>query len=187
MAGDEPSTSAPATTSPPSSSSGSGSLSEQLATVTQVQAQASAAMDSAIQATTRALGAAVALALQQGKEAKAMGCAAWKEGQAYVDQGLAQAQALENEAVAHIKTGVLTVASLPTYILYPTLGVTTMLALPFTRRALYNMTLGRLRTPESIARASQGRVEGLKGKLDEVSSEAQKLAERMRSAEEEMR
>lgn len=61
------------------------------------------------------------------------------------------------------------------------------LVLPWTRRVLYNNTLGRFRSVEGIAKACEGRVGGLKSTLGEVQGQAKELAERARVAEEEMR
>lgn len=44
-----------------------------------------------------------------------------------------------------------------------------------TRRLLYRATLGRLRSPENIIKGSEGKVEGLKGKMDDYTQEAKKL------------
>jgi hypothetical protein len=54
-----------------------------------------------------------------------------------------------------------------------------------TRRWLYRTTLGRLRSAENILASSEGRVDGLKVKATDLRSEADKLVQRMRTAEEE--
>lgn len=162
-------------------------LSEARQAIENLKDSANYASDAAIKSTTQALAVAISMGLQQFNETRKVACQLWKEGQAYVDSGVAQIKQAEDAAVSSIKSSVATAAALPAYCTYPAIGLGTLLLLPATRRAMYNATIGRLRSPEAIAKTSAGRVEGLKTKLEEVSGEAQKLSERMRAAEEEMR
>ncbi|PNW77622.1 hypothetical protein CHLRE_10g444800v5 [Chlamydomonas reinhardtii] len=106
------------------------------------------------------------------------------EGKVFVDQGLDQLKQAENAAIAYIKLGLDVVHSNP-YVSYPVLVTGGLLLLPTTRRLLYRATLGRLRSPENIIKGSEGKVEGLKGKMDDYTQEAKKLHDRMVAAEEE--
>lgn len=44
-----------------------------------------------------------------------------------------------------------------------------------TRRMLYRSTMGRLRNPDAVYKTSEGRVEGLRSKVEEFANESKKL------------
>jgi hypothetical protein len=175
---------APRVDQPSSSATG---INDILQSLSELRRNAASTMDNLFLATAHSLSSGAALAMHQAKELKGLGCKLKKDGEAVVDVGLGQLKEAEDAVIANIKAGMAVTASLPTYVTYPALGIATFLILPWTRSMLYNATIGRLRSPESIASASAGRVEGLRSKLEEVSSEAQKLQAKMQAAEEQMR
>lgn len=107
-------------------------------------------------------------------------------GKAYVDEGLAQFQAVESQAFGQLKGAIELVAGSSPYVTYPALTLGALLVLPPTRLLLYRWTLGRLRSPDAVFKSSEGRVEGLRSTLEQYANESKKLQERMVAAEEEM-
>ncbi|KAG2495417.1 hypothetical protein HYH03_006364 [Edaphochlamys debaryana] len=105
-------------------------------------------------------------------------------GTAYANHGLDQLKAVEDATVAEIRRGLDVVHANP-YVSYPLLATGGMLLLPGTRRLLYRATLGRLRSVDNILKGSEGKVEGLRVKMGDFSSEAKKLQERLAVAEDE--
>lgn len=71
------------------------------------------------------------------------------------------------------------------YVAYPLFGSAAVLALPPTRRLMYKVTLGRFRSPESIASSSAQRLESISSQMTGYTSEVTKLQTRLQTAEEE--
>lgn len=104
--------------------------------------------------------------------------------QGYVDVGTAHASAAHDAAFDALKHGIEYCATNP-YIAYPVAATAALFALPPVRRRLYAATLGRFRTPESVAKAAAGRLEMLQSQATGVGAEATKLQARLTAAEEE--
>ncbi|EFJ46208.1 hypothetical protein VOLCADRAFT_93417 [Volvox carteri f. nagariensis] len=96
------------------------------------------------------------------------------QGKGYIGYGLCQLKRAEDAAIAEIKCGLELVQSNP-YLSYPLLTTGSLMLLPVTRRFLYRATLGRLRSPDNILKGCEGKVEGLRVKMADYSTEAKKL------------
>ncbi|GLI66468.1 hypothetical protein VaNZ11_010311 [Volvox africanus] len=105
-------------------------------------------------------------------------------GKGYINYSLCQLKKAEEAVITEIKCGLNFVQNNP-YVSYPLLATGSLLLLPGTRRLLYRATLGRLRSAENILKGSEGKVEGLRVKMADYTTEAKKLTERMVAAEEE--
>lgn len=143
--------------------------------------------DAALGTAAQSLAYGTSVLLGQAQEGKALACQAYKAGKQHVDAGLHEAAMAEEFVVSSLKSGIAAAALAPTYVTYPALAISTFMVLPWTRRILYNNTLGRFRSVDAIAQLCEGRVSGLKGTLEEVQAQSKELAEKARMAEDEMR
>mmetsp|Transcript_14516 Transcript_14516/g.31582 ORF Transcript_14516/g.31582 Transcript_14516/m.31582 type:complete len:237 (+) Transcript_14516:100-810(+) len=152
----------------------------------QAAADAQKTLNEGISVVSKTLLQGACLVGRSAKDVQNQANSALDEGKVYLNQGYEQYKAAEDVFFATAKSGIDWAAANP-YVAYPAAGVGSLLLIPFTRRLLYRQTLGRFRNNESTLKSAEGRVEGLKAKMEDYSKEADKLAERMAKAEEEMK
>ncbi|GAX82594.1 hypothetical protein CEUSTIGMA_g10020.t1 [Chlamydomonas eustigma] len=90
------------------------------------------------------------------------------QGQVILQTGIQEYQAIEQATFSTV-TGVLQLAAANPYIAYPALGVGALITVPYTRRVLYQMTLGRVKSPTATVARCDARLKAIKSKMELLS------------------